>query len=191
MMSHGDQPDIGGLCRPESLAGDEVASHRPAARGANVCPTHGGSAPQVKAAAERRLAQAADVLVERLLGMAVDGDAPDHVALPAIRDALDRAGLGAKQAMSVGGPLASGAFYAMIMKSARHPNGGRHFLLALFLLGPPAPARSPTRLQPTRGESRGLAHHPVLDIHKVRKQVSAVGAEWIAWSAQDDGLRAV
>jgi hypothetical protein len=28
--------------------------------------------------------------------MALDGDTPDHVALKAIRDALDRAGLGAK-----------------------------------------------------------------------------------------------
>jgi len=31
--------------------------------------------------------QAADVLVQRLLGLALDGDAPDAVALAAIRDA--------------------------------------------------------------------------------------------------------
>lgn len=74
---------------------------RPAARGANVCPVHGGAAPQVRAAAKRRLDQAADVLVQRLLKFALDGEAPDHVALAAIRDALDRAGLGAKQAVEV------------------------------------------------------------------------------------------
>lgn len=74
---------------------------RPAARGANVCPVHGGAAPQVKAAAKRRLDQAADVLVQRLLKFALDGEAPDHVALAAIRDALDRAGLGAKHAVEV------------------------------------------------------------------------------------------
>jgi len=39
--------------------------------------------------------------VQRLLGQALDSDAPDHVALAAIRDALDRAGLGAKQAVGV------------------------------------------------------------------------------------------
>lgn len=33
--------------------------------------------------------------------MALDSDMPDHVALAAIRDALDRAGLGAKQAVEV------------------------------------------------------------------------------------------
>lgn len=74
---------------------------RPAMLGGNVCRSHGGNAPQVKAKAQRRLQQAADALVQRLLGMALDGDTPDHVALAAIRDALDRAGLGAKQAVEV------------------------------------------------------------------------------------------
>jgi hypothetical protein len=69
--------------------------------GSNVCRSHGGAAPQVKAKAQRRLQQAADALVQRLLGMALDGDTADHVALAAIRDALDRAGLGAKQAVEV------------------------------------------------------------------------------------------
>lgn len=74
---------------------------RPAMLGGNVCYHHGGNAPQVKAKAQRRLQQAADALVQRLLGMALDGDTPDHVALAAIRDALDRAGLGAKHAVAV------------------------------------------------------------------------------------------
>lgn len=72
-----------------------------AARGANVCRVHGGSAPQVRNAAKRRLEQAADVLVQRLLGFAIDGDVPDAVALAAIRDALDRAGLSAKTQVEV------------------------------------------------------------------------------------------
>jgi hypothetical protein len=74
---------------------------RPAMLGGNVCRSHGGAAPQVKAKAQRRLQQAADALVQRLLGMALDGDTPDHVALQAIRDALDRAGLGAKQSVEL------------------------------------------------------------------------------------------
>ena len=73
-----------------------------AARGANVCRVHGGSAPQVKAAAKRRLAQAADVLVQRLLAFALDGDTTDNVALQAIIAALDRAGLSVKQAIEIG-----------------------------------------------------------------------------------------
>lgn len=69
--------------------------------GGNVCRSHGGNAPQVKAKAQRRLQQAADSLVQRLLGMALDGDVADHVALAAIRDALDRAGMGGEQAVEV------------------------------------------------------------------------------------------
>lgn len=74
---------------------------RPAMLGGNVCRSHGGNAPQVKAKAQRRLQQAADALVQRLLGMALDGETPDHVALQAIRDALDRAGMGAKQSVEL------------------------------------------------------------------------------------------
>lgn len=69
--------------------------------GGNVCYHHGGNAPQVKAKAQRRLQQAADALVQRLLGFALDGTVADPVALQAIRDALDRAGLGAQQALAV------------------------------------------------------------------------------------------
>ncbi|WP_131809596.1 hypothetical protein [Mycolicibacter sinensis] len=64
---------------------------RPPMLGGNVCYHHGGAAPQVKAKAQRRLEQSCDALVQKLLGMALDGDVPDHVALAAIRDALDRA----------------------------------------------------------------------------------------------------
>lgn len=73
----------------------------PSMLGGNVCRAHGGAAPQTRAKAQRRLAQAADVLVQRLLNFALDGDTPDHVALQAIRDALDRAGLGAKQSVEL------------------------------------------------------------------------------------------
>jgi hypothetical protein len=79
----------------------EPCRARPA-RGANVCRVHGGSAPQVKAAAKRRLAQAADVLVQRLPAFALDGDTTDNVALQAIIAALDRGGLTAKQAIEIG-----------------------------------------------------------------------------------------
>ena len=41
------------------------------------------------------------MLVQRLLGYALDGETTDAIALQAIRDALDRAGLSAKHAVSV------------------------------------------------------------------------------------------
>ncbi|BBZ34115.1 HGGxSTG domain-containing protein [Mycolicibacterium confluentis] len=69
--------------------------------GATVCRTHGGSAPQVQKAARRRLEQAADALVQRLLGIALDGTAPDQVALSAVLAALDRAGLSVKSTVGV------------------------------------------------------------------------------------------
>ena len=61
-----------------------------------------GTAPQVRAAARRRLDQAADALAQRLLGFAFDGGVADPVALAAVRDALDRAGLSAKHAIEIG-----------------------------------------------------------------------------------------
>jgi hypothetical protein len=69
--------------------------------GGNVCRAHGGAAPQTRAKAKRRLEQAADVLVQRLLGFALDGDVPEATALAAIRDALDRAGLNPKTAVEL------------------------------------------------------------------------------------------
>jgi hypothetical protein len=54
---------------------------------------HGSAAPQTRTKAQRRLQQAADVLVQRLLQFALDGNVADPVALAAIRDALDRAGM--------------------------------------------------------------------------------------------------
>jgi len=68
--------------------------YRPAILGGNVGYHHGGSTPQVKARAQRRLQQAADAMAQRLRSFALDDDVADPVALVAIRDALDRAGLG-------------------------------------------------------------------------------------------------
>jgi hypothetical protein len=69
--------------------------------GSNVCRAHGGAAPQTRAKAQRRLDQAADGLVQRLLGFALDGEVADREALLAIRDALDRAGITAKYALEL------------------------------------------------------------------------------------------
>lgn len=75
---------------------------RPALLGGNVCRSHGGNAPQTRAKAQRRLEQAADVLVQRLLRFALDGDVDDAVALRAIIAAIDRAGFAVTTKVAVG-----------------------------------------------------------------------------------------
>ncbi|AWG64793.1 hypothetical protein DDT46_13980 [Mycobacteroides abscessus] len=74
---------------------------RAAINGANVCPTHGGRAPQVQAAARRRLAEATDHMARELLKMAVDPNVNDAVKLKAMTEALDRGGVTTKSVATV------------------------------------------------------------------------------------------
>jgi hypothetical protein len=72
-----------------------------AIRSGSVCGYHGGNAPAVKAKARLRLEMASDRLARQLLNMTSDPNVADPVKLAAIKDALDRSGLAAKNAVSV------------------------------------------------------------------------------------------
>ena len=70
-------------------------------RGATVCRMHGGASPQVLRRAKERLENSAEKMARLLLQMAEDPNVPHAVRLAAIRDALDRAGITAKQTLEV------------------------------------------------------------------------------------------
>lgn len=63
--------------------------------GARVCVYHGGDAPQVKAAATRRLYEACDPALDKLLTLLCSKN--ESVALSAAREILNRAGIQATE----------------------------------------------------------------------------------------------
>lgn len=91
------RPEV--LCTAVKKNGEPCG--RPPIRGGRVCASHGGRAPQVKAKAQLRLLMNQDKLMASLLQIALDTKVPVRERLVAIRDGLDRAGLGAKQEFSV------------------------------------------------------------------------------------------
>lgn len=69
--------------------------------GGTTCRVHGGSAPQVRAAAQRRLQAMAEAAARRLGDFAFEADIPPAVALAAVNSILDRNGLSPKHAVEV------------------------------------------------------------------------------------------
>lgn len=63
-----------------------------AMKGTTVCRMHGGSAPQVRAAAQRRLLEAVDPVLAELIALALEEKDP-RTRLAACRDVLDRVGI--------------------------------------------------------------------------------------------------
>ena len=72
-----------------------------AIKGGTVCRLHGGSAPQVRNAARRRLEEMVDPALSEMMEMLRDKDTPHSVRATLIRDVLDRAGLASPKQLEV------------------------------------------------------------------------------------------
>jgi hypothetical protein len=94
-----DRRDNPRCCTARRVDGEPC--RRYSVKGASVCKLHGGAAKQVQNVARARLANAADRMARELLGMATDPNVSDSVKLAAIRDALDRGGVGIKAELEI------------------------------------------------------------------------------------------
>lgn len=83
-------------CTATSKGTGERCGQWTAGLGITVCHYHGGGAPQVKAAAMKRILEMVDPALYRLRKLIDEGNT-DDVRLRAARDVLDRAGLGEQQ----------------------------------------------------------------------------------------------
>src|SRR6478609_10154338 len=138
-------------CTAHRKTGDRCK--RAAINGGRVCRSHGGAAPQVKAKARQRIEEAADRMARELLKMATDDNVADSVKLAAIRDALDRAGLAARTAVSVevGPPKPYEAVFDSIEAGSR-AEYRRSRGIRDDSNPPPALAESPRELPAAEGE---------------------------------------
>lgn len=66
----------------------------------NICGSHGGSAPQTKAAAARRLLKAVDPAAVELIRIALEGKT-EQTRLGAIKELFERAGFGEPKRLEI------------------------------------------------------------------------------------------
>jgi len=93
-----DRPIVN-QCTAHRRNGDQC--RRSAIKGSHVCSTHGGSAPQVQRAAQVRLLMASDTVAGELVKIALSKKASDAVRISAILAVLDRAGISARQQITI------------------------------------------------------------------------------------------
>lgn len=73
-----------------------------ARQASTVCRMHGGSAPQVRRAAQVRILMASDLAAAKLIEMMQSPKVADNIKLAAARDLLDRANLAGTQNVEIG-----------------------------------------------------------------------------------------
>lgn len=88
------------LCTARRRNGEKCLNY--AVKGATVCRMHGGSAPQVRAAAQTRILMASDLAAKKLVELMSSAKVDDRVKLAAAKDLLDRANLAGTQNIEVG-----------------------------------------------------------------------------------------
>jgi hypothetical protein len=93
----------GQRCKTIKKNGDQCGNW--ALKGATVCRYHGGNAPQVRAAAQRRLDLASEIAAVRIVGIMNDTRVPAHVRLAAAREVLDRTGIVTPKQVAVAGEI--------------------------------------------------------------------------------------
>lgn len=81
-------------------SGQKRPCKRDAIKGGTVCATHGGSAPQVKAKAQERLAALVVPAIDRL-GTLMRQQKNLHVALGATNSVLDRNGIKTREELKI------------------------------------------------------------------------------------------
>jgi hypothetical protein len=145
-----------------------------AARGANVCRVHGGSAPQVKAAAQRRIQQALEAAAKRLLGFAFDEGVSESIALAAVNGILDRGGLGAKQALELSAKEPA-PWEDMMIDFANTSRARHEALEQLVRRGEPLPA--PLSPAPARPDIVDAEVVPLQEAHDYSPRAAVGGAD--------------
>ena len=88
----------GSVCTAKRRDGTQCTNF--AINGAKVCRMHGGSAPQVRAAAQVRILMASDTAVAKLVKLLSSKD--ERVVLAAAKDLADRANLAGVQNVEIG-----------------------------------------------------------------------------------------
>lgn len=88
------------VCTAKRRNGEQCLNY--AIRGAKVCRMHGGSAPQVRAAAQVRILMASDLAAAKLVDLMQSPTVDDRVKLAAAKDLLDRANLAGTQNVEIG-----------------------------------------------------------------------------------------
>lgn len=150
-------------CHVTKKDGDQCG--KVAMDGQRVCGTHGGRAPQAKAAARRRLDEAADRMARELLKIATTSES-ESVKLSAVRDALDRAGLKPPTQVEVG-PKAPEP-WEEVLGDVAHITRAQHEAMKRGEPMPPAPA-NPRALPPADAE---IVDAEVVDAEVVDAPVS-------------------
>lgn len=88
------------LCSAHRSNGDPC--NRVPIKGSNVCSTHGGRAPAVRAAAQVRILMASNLAAAKLVELMSSPKVADNIKLAAAKDLLDRANLAGTQNIEIG-----------------------------------------------------------------------------------------